>query len=630
MLERVCSAVVHRLLTLSGYDRHVVARLQPADVGALTLSSALCLVSAGMYAAAASYLAYIAVYAGSARWPISVWIGAGVFIFAVTMQRLYVTTGGYAHHWDQTRLAAWRPDRLRLVCVLIIASLMSLPFVLMRNHDRLDQHIEQGRAAKVAFYRDQLKKARQASQQEIARARALAIDRERQVTAMLEGHASFAMAHVSTAPSQRKVLLIGAQHYQDARTHNSTVTDVELLQRAFDSAGFTTTLSLDDSGDKLRLRIDAYLKSLAPGDLSVVYYSGRIASHAGRNFLVPVDYHAERNPNGYPAAQLIDELAKSAPQLSAVIIDAATWRDSDVTPTLAPLRTAARTAILVSTATRRPVNSRDGGPLAVALAQQIAPNVDLRQLLARAAAQVSNLATSSNRGAQQVTLLYGPGSGPEQSIASAGPATQNGAGGPALAQTTVCPSATGLPLQRCLRAYIRMFDDRLAALKLGQVDDAVALGQYRESLARSSMLRERWKLLWQDPTVFVQVVLVVLFMVLGDMLRDLRAEPLRHYEQLRANHARDAVEAAYSRVRKTVGAMLATCPADPFPGLRWHERSHYFGAPSGAWLSLGGLKAPLAGSDAEFRQALGLPQKALASPATVTPSNTSLPSELPA
>jgi hypothetical protein len=174
-----------------------------------------------------------------------------------------------------------------------------------------------------------------------------------------------------------------------------------------------------------------------------------------------------------------------------------------------------------------------------------------------------------------------------------------------------------------------MFDDQIAALKLKQVDDDIALGQYRESLGRSSMLRERWKLLWQDPMVFLQVIWVVFVMVIGDMLRDLRAEPLRHYEQLRAKDARDAVEAAYGAVRKTVGSMLASCPAGPFPGLRWHERARYFGAPSSAWLSLGGLKAPRLGSDAEFCQALGFPQQVLASPVTTTPSNTSRPPELP-
>lgn len=614
------AVVSHGLLMLSGYDRTVVVRLNPAEVAALTMSSMLCFISAGMYAAAASYLAYIAVYADGARWPISIGIGAGVLIFAITMQRLYVTTGGYAHHWDQERLAQWRPDKLRLVCVLIIASLLSLPFVLMRNHTRLDQQIEEQRATKVALYRHQLHKARQLGQQEIIRARALAAEREQQIAALATGRTLTLLAGANMAPAHRKALLIGAQRYQHARVANGVSTDVELLQRALSSAGFTTMMSFDDSGDKLRLRIDAYLKSLVPGDISVVYYGGRASQRAGRNFLLPVDYHPERNANHYPVAQLVDDLVKTAPQLNAVILDTAFWQDSDAQQMLAPVRRAPRSVFLVSAGAGagHTARLRDGGPLAIALAHQITSSADIRQALGRAAEEASRPSSSADA-AKQVTLVYGQSSGPGEPGA---PTTQ-------LAETTACPSETGFALERCLHAYMRMFDDRLEALKQGRVEDDFALRQYQQSLARSSMLRERWKLLWKDPSVFLQVVVVVLTMMLGDLLRDLRAGPLRHYEQLRASNARGAVELAYAGVRKTVGDMLASCPTGPFPGLRWHERNCYFGPPSGAWLSLGGIVAPPTASNAEFRQALGLSGQAAATLAATTQFTTIPDPELP-
>lgn len=630
--KNVLTVVAHRLLTVSGYDREVVKRLKPADVGALTLSSVLCFVSAGMYAAAASYLAYIAVYADKARWPISAGIGLGVLIFAVTMQRLYVTTGGYAHHWDQERLAHWRPDKLRLGCVFAIALLLSLPFVLMSNHDRLDQQIEQRRMTTVAFYRDQLRKARLESQQEVVRARALAIDYDHQIAALISGKAPPPSAGATLTGSHRKALLIGAQHYQQARPGISVGTDIQLLQRALSGAGFTTTVSFDESGDKLRLSIDAYLKSLAPDDISLVYYSGRAWQHAGRNFLLPVDFHPERNANQYSVAQLIDDLVKTAPQINAVILDAASWQEEDVAPLLAPVRSAPHTVVLVSTAasTLRLARLLDAGPLAVAISHQITPGMDLRQALGRAAAEVSNRPMSSTSAAQQVTLVYGTGSGPEQAMTSATQAASGTLAEPVLAQPSACPLVTGSALQRCLRAYVQMFDDKLDALKRREAEDEIALGHYQQSLARSGMLRERWKLLWKDPTVIVQILLVMLTMMLGDLLRDLRAEPLRHYEQLRASNARDAVETAYFQVRKAVGAMLASCPAAPFPGLRWHERARYFGEPSGALLSLGGIGAPRAGSHAEFRHALGLSEQAQPDTAAPQQSETTLRPELSA
>lgn len=604
------SAVTHAILTLCGYDRNVVARLPFKDVLFLTFCSALCLVSAGMYAVSTGYIVYIAVYADSARWFTAALIGAGVLVFAVTMQRLYVTTGGYAHHWDQKRLAEWRPDQLRIICVFVIASLLSLPWVLMRNHDHLNIGLEEIRETKVAFYRDQLHTTRQATQQAIARSRDLVADSEQRVSALVSGH----MPNPSStdiSPARRKALLIGGENYTFGAAASGVGKDIRSLKRAFMAAGFATTISFDESGDELRLSIDAYLKSLVAGDIGVVYYAGRTLQHAKRNYLLPVDYHPERNTNGYPVSQLIDDLVKTTSALNVLILDNSYLLERKTTPALAPVRSAPRTIIVHSTipAAFGRNRSANGSVLAAALTDQLGRTFNMRQVVERAAANVQK-----NPSAPTLALIYGSTfRQSEDSLTER--ATPVAIGDETvLSENAGCPTEGTAALQRCLRARLSVLDAKLSAMKLGQVEDEIAVKQYKKSVERSSMLRERWKLLWEDPMVVIQIIFVIFVMMLGDLLRDVRVGPLRHYEESRTRSARDAIEVAYSQVRQSVDSMLARYPGNSLPGLRWHERPKYFGRPSAALLSLGGIVAAQSGSEAELLQVLGFSNPSFPAP----------------
>jgi hypothetical protein len=591
-----------------GYDRHVVVKLALEDVLSLALVASLCMVSAGMYAVSTGYLAYIAVYTDEMRWVIAGGIGSGVLVFAITMQRLFVTTGGYAHHWDQERLAQWRPDRLRLLCVFLIASSLSLPFVLMRNHERLDTGVEESRQTKVAFYRDQLRQYRQAQEQALAQQRSRIAEREQGLSAPHVAGGSAPTFDGATSALNKKALLIGVQNYEHDRPAPGVTDDLRSLQQALRRAGFSTVVSLDGSADKLRLTIDSYLKSLAPGDIGVVYYGGFILAQAGRNYLTPSDYRQAPDVNRYPVAQLIDELMQAKLQAGTVILDAAAWPSGQESAVLAAVRAAPATLVALRTAPGASPPNRDmnGESLAAALVHHLGPGMNLRQALERAAQDDLERASRSKNVVRQIKLTYGKGTEPARPNVPATTTAETTQVAALTVPTMACSSALGAALQRCLRAQLHVFDARLAAFDDGRREDESAVDQYRDSVGRSSMLHERWKLLWKNPTVITQIFLVILVMMAGDLLRDLRAGPLRRYEQLRASDARDAVETAYAHVRQKVGQMLARYPAGPLPGLRWHERPRYFGQPSAALLSLGGVASMLAGSEAELRGLLGL------------------------
>jgi hypothetical protein len=594
-----------------GYDRAVISHLSRKDFWRLALSSLLCLCSAFLYAISAAYLAYVAVYADYARWLTATGIGVGVFLFTVTMQRLFVSTGGYAHHWDQQRLAQWRPDRLRLVCVLIIALLLSLPYLLLSHRAKLDQRIEAIRQTKADFYRDQLHRARDERREVLSHARTLVAKREQRVVQQIAGTAGLG-GHPDVAQSGgRRALLIGVHRYQHFGLLPSVETDIKMLQRSLAGAGFETTVSLDDSRDQLLLKIDAYLKSLHKADVSIVYYEGYAFQRAGRNHLIPVDYQSGTTGGTYLISQLIDDVAQRSPRWSIVVLDAVRQFPENAHTGLARIYAKANTVVVTATprGTVQPTNVASDSMLAAALARHTSEADNPEQMFQRIVAEVAERSFRLTGWRQQVVSEVGKHMDSPQSRDIATAPKEDRASVTVAADSIGCRQDQLAALQRCLRASLNMLDASLEEIERnGHAEDDRNADLYLTSMNHSSMLSERWKLLWDDRGGnIVLALLITLSMVLGDLLRDIRVGALRRYEQLRAAGARNAVEAGYECARQSVGDALASYAAGPLPGLRWHERNRYFETPSAAWLSLGGVVATANGPHVELTRVLTLP-----------------------
>ncbi|MBK4735251.1 caspase family protein [Noviherbaspirillum pedocola] len=605
------TVIARCLLAVMGYDRAVVSYLSRKDFWRLALSSLLCLCSAFLYAVSAAYLAYVAVYADFARWLTATGIGIGVFLFAVTMQRLFVSTGGYAHHWDQQRLAQWRPDRLRLVCVVIIALLLSLPYLLMSHRDRLDQQIEEIRQTKAAFYRDQLRRARDDRREDLSRARALVAEDEQRVTARIAG-AVAPVKHTAVAQSgRRRALLIGVHRYQHFDALPGVGTDVQTLERSLADAGFITTVSIDETRDQLVLKIDSYLKSLQKGDISIVYYEGHALQRAGRNHLVPADYQPGARAGAYPISQLIDDVANTSPQWSIVVLDVKHRFPESAHLGLAPVHSQPNTVVVtaIPPGTVQPANVASDSMLAATFAHQIGVADNPQQMLQRVVTETAERSLRLTGWKQQVVATFGKHTDLFRSADIAAASEKEGPPGTVGTDSVGCREDSVQTLQRCLRARLNVLDASLNAIQRHRhAEDEHNVDLYLASLHQSSMLSERWKLLWDERGGnIVLALLIALAMVLGDLLRDLGVDALRSYEQWRAAGARIAIEAGYEKARQSVGDALTPYAAGPLPGLRWHELNQYFENPSAARLSLGGVVAAANGSDAELRQALILP-----------------------
>jgi hypothetical protein len=141
------------LFRLVGYDPAVTRNLSSGDLAHLAWSGALVLMSALLYACGGSYLVYLGVNAGAILPAVVALSFVAVFLFALNMQRMFVTSGGYGYHSNVLTGRTWRPDSLRLVCVLFLALLFAQPLMLLAQHRWIEPHLKEKVDTATARYR---------------------------------------------------------------------------------------------------------------------------------------------------------------------------------------------------------------------------------------------------------------------------------------------------------------------------------------------------------------------------------------------------------------------------------------------------------------------------------------------
>jgi len=171
--------------------------------------------------------------------------------------------------------------------------------------------------------------------------------------------------------------------------------------------GFSVTLGTDLSGEALRARLEAFSRSLKPGDVSVFYYAGHGLQVDGQNYLIPVDAKLERPADLKLVGHRLDDIIEAisaADNTAIVLLDAC--RDNPFAGKLvtAPLTRAinvsaglaaveAGKGVYIAFATQPGSAAYDGGgqnsPFAEALLRHIAtPGVDIEIMMRRVRADV--------------------------------------------------------------------------------------------------------------------------------------------------------------------------------------------------------------------------------------------------
>ncbi len=130
----------------------------------------------------------------------------------------------------------------------------------------------------------------------------------------------------ATAPvEQRIALVIGNGQYKDSPLANP-VNDARAIAKALTSSGFKVVEKENLSQRDFQTALRNFGDALKHGGVGLFYYAGHGMQVKGRNFLIPVDAHIEREDevayNSIDANQVLDKMESANNRLNIVILDA--------------------------------------------------------------------------------------------------------------------------------------------------------------------------------------------------------------------------------------------------------------------------------------------------------------------
>ncbi len=567
-----------RCLQWLGYDPAAVSRMPLRLVHWLTLAGVCWCAGAFAVSFSGAYLAYLGAEYHSLWWgTVPVIAGLAIFIFTLNLHRMFVTSGGYGYHWDVSRLAVWRPDPLRIGCVVFLSFLLSQPLVLFMNRGALDEILDARATAKAALYRNSRVTEFGQRRKHLLQKKAI-LDEQSEMLGLLR-----------PSDGRRKALLIGMQHYRHLDAVPNSAHDVTAIEKILRREGYAVSVSIDGEYDDVLLLIDRYVKQLNPGDISIVYYSGYGFQRGGRNYIAPIGFQPQTNMEAINVNQLLEAIDASAPQFSLVLLDASRRMGaSDTTDRggMASLTPGLNSVIVMAARLGRAVIERPGATrdeLSAALLRHIGAQKGIDEVLQAVGADVAEATRDATDGPQVLAVRtslsrYAQIARPSGVTEISKMVQENFARSPCInGQRQLATGDVGkcLAIQRQLvERQLQDINEQSGALLERKVHT------FESRLRGASMLRERWLAQWATPWQSISLTLaIVLVMTAGDVLRDIRPAALREYERERIELGRRLIEQRYAADKLLVDAELANFRAVAPPGLRWHERISYFEPP---------------------------------------------------
>jgi len=137
---------------------------------------------------------------------------------------------------------------------------------------------------------------------------------------------NLAVSTAATAPGEQRIaLVIGNGGYKSSPLINP-VNDARAMVRVLGESGFRV-ISRENAGQKeMQLALRDFGDALKNGGVGLFYYAGHGMQVKGRNYLIPVDAHIEREDevvyNGVDANQVLDKMESAGNRLNIVILDA--------------------------------------------------------------------------------------------------------------------------------------------------------------------------------------------------------------------------------------------------------------------------------------------------------------------
>ena len=267
----------------------------------------------------------------SDSWLIGLIAGIAVLAVLVTLQGMVVTGTGPDCAQPTKDQAQWRPSAIRVAIFVSIALLFSQPILIFLYSKVYGADVVAQMQSEASLRAELMKNQRLQEQNELQSQLAA-------LTEVLNQHLS-GTKPVSTRQkpaskpdipvlprpdSIRKALLIGNQSYPTAPLHNP-VKDTRDLAKALSGIGFSVTVLTDLNRRDMELALDSYIRTIKPGDISVLYFSGHGFQFRGNNYLVPVDFKGfgdSNTPNALGVNLAIESISIKLPQANIIVIDA--------------------------------------------------------------------------------------------------------------------------------------------------------------------------------------------------------------------------------------------------------------------------------------------------------------------
>ncbi|MEW5847239.1 MAG: caspase family protein [Myxococcota bacterium] len=128
-----------------------------------------------------------------------------------------------------------------------------------------------------------------------------------------------------TGAERRKALVIGNAAYLSSPLKN-TLNDARAVSASLGELGFEVTLKTDTTLKDLRRTLGTFVDSVEKDDIVFFFYAGHGLEIEGINYLVPVDFNAERAADvayeAFPLNQFLDGMEARRPSVNVVVLDA--------------------------------------------------------------------------------------------------------------------------------------------------------------------------------------------------------------------------------------------------------------------------------------------------------------------
>ena len=593
------------LLRFFGYSPATLESMDEKSIDSLVLSYWLSFGSAILMALSGASIPFLKPTIDTSSIIISVGIFLVVLIFAISMQRLFVTMGGYALHNDPQEINQWRHKPLRIILMLVMAVVFSQPILLFINEHfsfggaSIQKNIDLFMDKKVALFEFNQYQATQDQIDNLIRDKVLLSERLERLTGKRFGNALVGQSNPVVAPivaqtidieAKRKALLIGSKSYTNGFTPlDNSLADVRAMADLLKSMGYAVLTSEDESSDLIQLKINRYIKSLRPGDYSIIYYAGHGFQSDGHNYITSKDANGEEIAKGINRAikvtPIVEQVASRKPALNVLLLDACqSWISTlkGGTGGLAgQFQGESGGNYFFSMAAAPGKGSIDGvkgsgkhSPYTYALLKYLNAPEDIQTVFSKVIKEVKGLT-----GGEQIPDVRNNLEGPfylvepgviykNKSKVTKGPVAdlQKEAGNniPCNQYVDVGNEAMNSPLAACLKLEIDLAKNKISYLQDNIDQDTASKGDwYRSEIAGSGLIAEKLHQMWHKKLTlllnFTITLLIILLMISGDLLRYFWPAAylaISSYERLKNDGLRRYLKAVHYDTDKQVERVL--------------------------------------------------------------------------